>query len=254
MDKQKLEAIKVALAALDTLACNPNHANRQEVALDGWNALHDAFGQEPDGGSGREPMSMDRYQEANAAFRIDGYYSPPPMASAVPAAFEAARTECLRNMRADVERVERLTWEQFIRGRKDRPSWWGRCEPNTELDEANDEITGMRQDWQKVGEALGFKDFVDPEVIIGRVREIGAQAAAAPGSQALQEFIVLYREIDGDDDDPFGFSCWAENSDHAEEQCRDAQEGIELVWVFEGNSLEEALESYRSAGSDEPLD
>lgn len=177
MDKQKLEAIKVALAALDALACNPNHANRQEVALGGWNALHDAFGQEPDGGSGREPMNMDRYQEANAAFRIDGYYSPPPLASAVPAAFEVARAECLSNMRADVERVERLSWEQFIRGRKDRPSWWGRCKPNTELDEANDEIEGMRQDWQKVGEALGFKDFVDPEVIIERVQELHGSIA-----------------------------------------------------------------------------
>lgn len=253
MDKQKLDAIKTALDALDTIASGPDHPNRQEVAQDGLDALRDAFGQEPNGGSGREPMNMDRYQEANAAFRIDGYYNPPPLASAVPAAFEAARAECLRNMRADVERVERLSWEQFIRGRKDRPSWWGRCKPNTELDEANDEIADMRQDWQRVGEALGFKDFVDPEVIIAKVKELAAEVAA-PSPQALRAFIVLYREIDGDDDEPLGFSCLAEDSDHAEEQCLDAQEGIELVWSFEGNSLEAALESYHAVNKEDLAD
>lgn len=132
-----MEAIKAALAALDTLACHPNHANRQEVALDGWNALHDAFGVQ-----------------------------------------------------------------------------------------------------------------LDAEVIIAKVKERAAEVAA-PSPQALREFIVLYREIDGDDDEPFGFSCLAEDSDHAEEQCLDAQEGIELVWSFEGNSLEAALESYHAVNKED---
>lgn len=51
-------------------------------------------------------------------------------------------------------------------------SWWTRCTPNTDLDAANEEIGFMREDWQKVGRAFGFEDFVDPEVIIAKAESL----------------------------------------------------------------------------------
>lgn len=56
-------------------------------------------------------------------------------------------------------------------------NWWTQCEPNTDLDDANAEIGFMREDWQKVGEALGFTDFVDPEVIIATITTLRQQPA-----------------------------------------------------------------------------
>lgn len=67
-------------------------------------------------------------------------------------------------------------------------TWWDRCVPNESLEDATEEIGWMREDWQKVGEALGFTDFVDPEVIIARV------ALLAGDSRRYEE---LRKIIDG---------------------------------------------------------
>lgn len=50
------------------------------------------------------------------------------------------------------------------------PSWWFDVEPCTDLEDANNQMVYMREDWQKMGEALGFEDFVDPEVMINRAQ------------------------------------------------------------------------------------
>lgn len=55
------------------------------------------------------------------------------------------------------------------------------------------------------------------------------------GIPTLENFVVLYR----DDsvlpaDPPLAFQCWAENSDHAGEQCGNAYPGCAVVWVWQG--------------------
>lgn len=62
-----------------------------------------------------------------------------------------------------------------LRQRQASRSWWTRCEPNATLEDAAEEIGFMREDWQKVGEALGFADFVDPEVIIATITALRQQ-------------------------------------------------------------------------------
>lgn len=66
-----------------------------------------------------------------------------------------------------------------IRAADNRKTWWTSCVPNTDLQEANDEIGFMREDWQKVGEALGFTEFVDPEVIIAKIKTLTDNRDAA---------------------------------------------------------------------------
>lgn len=49
-------------------------------------------------------------------------------------------------------------------------------------------------------------------------------------------FTVLYRNGHmGFLEEPLGFQCWADDSNHAEEQCEDAErdEGLDIVWVHE---------------------
>lgn len=118
-----------------------------------------------------------RYQVKSAASKINGYYSPPKEVGKVPMAFQAAKAECLAHLRAALAHVEGLTCEQFIEGWKEGGSkWWSAAEPSVDLQDANNEIACMREDWQKLGEALGFTDFVDPEVIIAKANELRALA------------------------------------------------------------------------------
>lgn len=78
------------------------------------------------------------------------------------------------NVLQDALNVPRPAAAEPIEGRKGgRSKWWDRCEPNVDLQEANDEIAYMREDWQKLGQALGFEDFVDPEVMIERACAYG---------------------------------------------------------------------------------
>lgn len=60
----------------------------------------------------------------------------------------------------------------------------------------------------------------------------------------LKEYTVLYRieSIMCPLDALFGFHCWAENGDHAEEQCLNAYPDCDVVWVFEGTSMDDALD------------
>ena len=37
-----MNARETAMECFNTLACQPNHANRQEIALQGWNALYES--------------------------------------------------------------------------------------------------------------------------------------------------------------------------------------------------------------------
>ena len=61
----------------------------------------------------------------------------------------------------------------------------------------------------------------------------------------LSVYLVLYRNnnilpLDA----PFGFRCYAEDSDHAEEQCLDAEPDADIVWVTETEDYQTALEEY----------
>ena len=59
---------------------------------------------------------MNRYQIENAAYKIDGYYSPCPSKPGGNAAeFERARQECIKHLRRQLADVESLTLEQFAR-------------------------------------------------------------------------------------------------------------------------------------------
>lgn len=62
----------------------------------------------------------------------------------------------------------------------------------------------------------------------------------------MKTYIVLYRieSILAPTDPPFGFRCHADNPDHAEEQCIDAYPDGSVVWVWEGDSLADALADY----------
>ena len=62
----------------------------------------------------------------------------------------------------------------------------------------------------------------------------------------MKKYIVLYRieKVMSPLDAPFGFSCDADNGDHAEEQCVNAYPDCDVVWVVETDSYAEALEQY----------
>lgn len=69
---------------------------------------------------------------------------------------------------------------------------------------------------------------VDPKLLGGGLVLLWPQTPPA-----LQSFIVLYRdETLSLLDCPLGFLCQAEDGDHAEEQCRDANPDCEIVWVL----------------------
>jgi len=65
----------------------------------------------------------------------------------------------------------------------------------------------------------------------------------------MLNYIVLYRtkEIMDTLHDPFGFQCYAEDADHAEEQCENAYPDCDIVWVWHGVSgigINSALNEY----------
>jgi hypothetical protein len=64
---------------------------------------------------------VNQYQAQNAAFKIDGYYTPPRDVAKVGAAFEAAKAECLIHLRAAVAHVEQMQVAQFLKDRKGAP-------------------------------------------------------------------------------------------------------------------------------------
>lgn len=65
----------------------------------------------------------------------------------------------------------------------------------------------------------------------------------------MKNYVVLYRieSIMCLTDAPFGFQCYAEDTDHAEEQCQNAYPDADIVWVWqgpEGIGMGAALDSY----------
>lgn len=61
----------------------------------------------------------------------------------------------------------------------------------------------------------------------------------------LKSYMVLYRNnLLTELDNPFGFACSADNLEHAEEQCLNAEPDADIVWVTESLSYCGALHSY----------
>ena len=55
-------------------------------------------------------------------------------------------------------------------------------------------------------------------------------------TDGLDNWVVLYRPIGClPADPPEAFSCKAEDGDHADEQCRNAYAGCDVVWSFLGD-------------------
>lgn len=72
---------------------------------------------------------------------------------------------------------------------------------------------------------------------------------------ACEHFVVLYRieSIMTALDQPLGFTCWAENTEHAEEQCLNAYPDADIVWVWAGPEQDAylaALENYYDLAPD----
>ena len=60
---------------------------------------------------------MNRYEKENAAHRVDGYYLPSPHEEALGNqidAFERAKAEALKHMRAAIEQTEAITAADFF--------------------------------------------------------------------------------------------------------------------------------------------
>lgn len=70
-------------------------------------------------------------------------------------------------------------------------TWWDRCVPNSTLEEATEEIGWMREDWQKLGEALGFNDHVDPEEMIAKAKALVANQNVPADSTLIAAWNVL---------------------------------------------------------------
>ncbi len=61
----------------------------------------------------------------------------------------------------------------------------------------------------------------------------------------MDTYIVLYRpDFLLPPEAPFGFRCQAEDADHAEDQCENAYPEVEMVWVWAGDNLQDALDDY----------
>jgi hypothetical protein len=69
----------------------------------------------------------------------------------------------------------------------------------------------------------------------------------------MKNYIVLYRieSIQTPLDTPFAFQAWAEDTDHAEEQCLNAYPDCDVVWVYQcdhGTGTAAALNNYYIEG------
>lgn len=62
----------------------------------------------------------------------------------------------------------------------------------------------------------------------------------------MKTYTVLYRidSIMSVVDAPLGFICQADDTEHAEEQCLNAYPDCDVVWVWEGDSLQDAWADY----------
>jgi len=67
----------------------------------------------------------------------------------------------------------------------------------------------------------------------------------------LKNFVVLYHDTHNGATPPQGFQCWAEDGEHAEEQCVNAYPECDVVWVWQGPfgvGIEPALVDYYNVG------
>ena len=69
----------------------------------------------------------------------------------------------------------------------------------------------------------------------------------------MKNYVVLFRrnDIQAVTEAPFGFQCFAEDTDHAEEQCLNADPDADIVWVWEGAEgvgMQPALDDYYTIG------
>lgn len=69
----------------------------------------------------------------------------------------------------------------------------------------------------------------------------------------LKNYVVLFREAQSMTvlDLPLGFQCYAENLDHAQEQCLNAYPDCEIVWLWQGLNgigMEPAIQDWQSNG------
>lgn len=62
----------------------------------------------------------------------------------------------------------------------------------------------------------------------------------------MKQYIVLYRyeKIMAPADPPFAFQCWAEDTDHAEEQLLNAEPDADVVWVVVTDNVQTAYADY----------
>lgn len=61
-----------------------------------------------------------------------------------------------------------------------------------------------------------------------------------------RSYVVLYdrHDIMANGDPPFAFKCMAEDADHAEEQCLNAEPDADIVFVEQTDDLEDAYYGY----------
>lgn len=63
----------------------------------------------------------------------------------------------------------------------------------------------------------------------------------------MKTYIVLYRDDSLEPcEAPFAFVCEADDANHAEEQLENAYPDADIVWVHEGEYIEDAYAEYRS--------
>lgn len=65
----------------------------------------------------------------------------------------------------------------------------------------------------------------------------------------MLDFCVLYRDADQPVlDVPLAFLCKADDADHAEEQCMDANPNCEILWVVDTDDPFRAYDDYWGVG------
>jgi len=61
----------------------------------------------------------------------------------------------------------------------------------------------------------------------------------------MSQYVVLYREADSAPfAEPLIFHCQADDYDHAEEQCEDANKDCNVVWVHQGTDWQTAFDDW----------
>lgn len=123
---------------------------------------------------------------------------------------------------------------------------------NTTADEALRFIEGSHADWRAAKRPIGrnARYFgVTPLVAAMRcfvAQQLGEQVEVPDEIPVTEHLFVLYRResIMRPADPPLGYPCWAEDADHAEEQCLEAYPDADIVWVSNGKTMRDALADY----------